>query len=169
MTTFRNLLQATALAGVVTLAAQTIALAEVVTCVGGALEQVFVVTQNDPDTLLDTAGTVVLANSAINAGPSGGNPDTYIITLSGEADNTTAGGFFSVQAQMRVDGGPWTDINPNSPNTFHQGTLQTTASMTWCTRVQANANASLRIVWDSVGPGNTATLDDYTVMVQRLN
>jgi hypothetical protein len=169
VTTFRNLLQAAALAGVVTLAAQTIALAEVVTCVGGALEQTIVVTQNDPDTLADTAGNQVLNNSVINAGASGGNPDTYIVTLSGEADNSTAGGFFSVQAQIRVDNGPWTDINPNSPNTFHQGTLQTTASMTWCTRVQANVQASVRIVWDSVGPGNTATLDDYTVMVQRLN
>jgi hypothetical protein len=169
MNTFRNLLQAAALAGVVTLAAQTIALAEVVTCVGGALEQTIVVTQNDPDTLADNAGNQVLNNSVINAGASGGNPDTYIVTLSGEADNTTAGGFFSVQAQVRVDGGPWIDINPNSPNTFHQGPTQTTASMTWCTRVQANASAAIRILWDSVGPGNTATLDDYTVMVQRLN
>jgi len=124
MTTFRNLLQATALAGVVTLAAQTIALAEVVTCVGGALEQVFVVTQNDPDTLLDTAGTVVLANSAINAGPSGGNPDTYIITLSGQADNNTAGGRFEVQGQVRVDGGAWTDSFRTAPTPFIQGPMQ---------------------------------------------
>jgi hypothetical protein len=41
--------------------------------------------------------------------------------------------------------------------------------MTWCIRVEASVSAALRIVWNSIGAGNTATLDDYTVMVQRLN
>ena len=174
MTILRNLLQATALAGVVTLAPQSIAQAEeaaelLVNCVGGAVEAVIIRTQNSPDTLLDTDPARALANGQINAGASGGNADTYIITLSGEADNNTAGGRFEVQGQVRVDGGAWTDIFPDGPNTFHSGTNATSASMTWCTRVQANVSATLRIVWNSVGAGNTATLDDYTVMVQRLD
>jgi hypothetical protein len=174
MTNFRNLLQATALAGVVTLAPQSIAQAQeaaklLINCVGGAAEAVIVRTKNSPDTLLDTAPARALDNSQINAGASTGNADTYILTLSGEADNNTAAGSFTVQGQIRIDEGAWTNIHPNGPNTFHQGTNATTASMTWCIRVEASVSAALRIVWNSIGAGNTATLDDYTVMVQRLN
>jgi hypothetical protein len=140
-----------------------------VNCVGGAVEAVIIRTQNSPDTLLDTDPARALVNGQVNAGASGGNPDTYLITLSGEADNNTAGGLFTVKAQIRINGGAWTDIFPDGPNTFLRGTNETTASMTWCTRVQANVSAALRVIWDSQGAGNTARLDDYTVMVQRLD
>src|SRR5688572_25514440 len=112
MTSLRNLLQATALAGVVTLAPQSIAQAQeaqeseaaevLVNCVGGPLERAVLRTQNIADTLLATDPARALVNSQINAGPSGGDADTYIITLSGQADNNTAGGSFTVQAQVRV-------------------------------------------------------------------
>ena len=88
------------------------------------MEAVIIRTQNSPDTLLDSDPARALVNGQVNAGASGGNPDTYLITLSGEADNTTAGGLFTVKAQIRIDGGGWTDIFPDGPNTFFEGPMK---------------------------------------------
>jgi hypothetical protein len=115
------------------------------------------------------SGTAVLPFSTVSAGPSGsssGDADLYVVTLSGEADNT-AGGFL-VQAQASINGGAFFNMSPNGPNTFLQSTVAETNSATWCNRIAAVNSVVIRIIWTKFG-GGTAILDDYTVLVHRSN
>jgi len=136
-------------------------------CFGGAQEFVNGGTQNVP---ASNAGVAVLPFSTFSAGASGpaGDQDLYVVTLSGEADNSAAGGGFTVQAQASINGGAFFNMNPSGPNTFLQSTVAETNTMTWCNRFAATNSVLIRIVWRHFNAG-TSILDDYTVLVHRSN
>jgi hypothetical protein len=142
--------------------------AAVVTCNGGAQEFVGTLTQNVP-TSTASAVAVVIPDTTIACGASGaaGDLDLYTITFGGEAA-ATSGGFWTAQAQVSVNGGAFTAINPTGPNTFHRGNKAETNSMTWCVRLAAIASTTFRIVWAKSG-GGTANLDDYIMRCERSN
>jgi hypothetical protein len=166
-----KLLTVPALVGAFSLAAATTALGQeenkgesasarfFVACFGGAQEFVNGGTQNAPSAT--AAAGVILPFSTFGAGASGvaGDTDLYVVTLSGEADNTAAGGGFTVQAQASVNGGAFFNMNPNGPNTFLQSTVAETNTMTWCRRIAATNNVIIRIIWSHFGAGS-AILDD---------
>lgn len=139
-----------------------------VACFGGAQEFVNGGTQNAPS--FNAGVGVILPFSTFAAGASGVGADTdlYVVTLSGEADNSAAGGGFTVQAQASINGGLFFNMSPNGPNTFLQSTVAETNTMTWCNRFRATNNVVIRIIWSQFGPG-TAILDDRTVLVHRSN
>ena len=87
------------------------------------------------------------------------------MTLSGEANATVAGSFWTAQAQVSVNGGAFVNIDPVGPNTFHTGVVAQTHTMTWCKRLSANAT-TFRVVWSKIG-GGVAILDDYLMRVER--
>lgn len=176
-TAIQILLTVPALVGAFSLAAATTALGQedggrsasartFVSCSGGAQEFVNGGTQNAPSST--AAAVAVLPFSTFSAGPSGvsGDADLYVVTLSGEADNTAGG--FTVQAQASLNGGAFFDLSPIGPNTFLQSTVAETNTMTWCNRMGANQSVVIRILWRKFG-GGTAFLDDYTVLVERSN
>lgn len=136
-------------------------------CFGGIQEFVNGGTQNAG---VATAGIGILPFSTFSAGASGpsGDQDLYVVTLSGEADNTLSGGGFTVQAQASINGGAFFNMNPNGPNTFLQSTVAETNTMTWCNRFGAAQSAVIRIIWSHFGPGSSI-LDDYTILVHRSN
>ena len=136
-------------------------------CVGGFQEFVNGGTQNAPSA---TAAAAILPFSTFSAGPAGpaGDADLYVVTLSGEADNTAAGGGFTVQAQASVNGGAFFNLDPIGPNTFLQSTVAETNTATWCRRLAATGSVVIRIIWTHFGPGSSI-LDDYTVLVHRSN
>ena len=178
-TATQRLLIVPALVGAFSLAAATTALGQeedagasaskrtFVDCFGGAQEFVNGGTQNAPSAT--AAARAILPFSTFGAGASGpaGDTDLYVVTLSGEADNTAGGGFI-VQAQASINGGAFFNMNPNGPNTFLQSTVAETNTMTWCHRIGATNNVVIRILWGKVG-GGIAFLDDYTVLVHRSN
>ena len=136
------------------------------TCNGGVQEAVFTNTRNAP---VNKAGAVVLPIpfTTLPGGPSGAgaDADTYTVTFSAEADGTVAGTFWTAQAQVSVNGGAFVNIDPVGPNTFLTGTAAQTHTMTWCTRLVANATL-FRIVWAKIG-GGVATIDDFLMRVER--
>ena len=136
-----------------------------VVCDGGGQEAVFTNTQN---LAASTASTVFVAipTTTLPGGPSGGDPDLYTVTFSGEADGTV-GGNWEIQAQVSINFGTYTDMNPVGPDTFHTGTLQGTHTMTWCRRLTAS-NTNFRVVWRKNG-GGSAIVDDYLMRVERSN
>jgi hypothetical protein len=136
----------------------------VVVCDGGAQEAVFTNTQN---LAASTASTIFAAipNTTLPGGGSG-DSDLYTVTFSGEADGTV-GGNWEIQAQVSVNFGPYTAMNPVGPDTFHTGTLQGTHTMTWCRRLTAS-NTNFRVVWRKNG-GGSAIVDDYLMRVERSN
>ena len=149
-TATKKLLAVPALVGVFSLAAATTALGQEADagakatpqtftgCFGGAQEFVNGGTQNAPS--FRGAGAGILPFSTFSAGASGrlaGDTDLYVVTLSGEADNSAAGGGFTVQAQASINGGIFFNMNPNGPNTFLQSTVAETNTMTWCRRIAA--------------------------------
>jgi hypothetical protein len=135
-------------------------------CIGGAQEFVNGGTQNAP--AVSAAALAILPFSTFSAGASGagGDTDLYVVTLSGEADNTAGG--FTVQAQASLNGGAFFNMNPNGPNTFLQSTVAETNTMTWCNRFGATNSVVIRVLWGKFG-GGSAILDDYTVLVHRSN
>jgi len=179
-TATNKLLAVPALVGVFSLAAATTALGQEADagasasqrtftgCVGGAQEFVNGGTQNAPS--FRGAGAGILPFSTFSAGASGGagDQDLYVVTLSGEADNSAAGGFFTVQAQASINGGIFFNMNPNGPNTFLQSTVAETNTMTWCNRFAASNSVVIRVIWNHFGAG-TSILDDRTVLVHRSN
>ena len=164
----RNALLATAL--VTTLfAGNGIAVADdaapvLTNCNGLAQEAVFTNTWNAP---VNKAGAVIapIPFTTIPGGPSGAGFDIYTVTLSGEANATVAGSFWTAQAQVSVNGGAFVNIDPVGPNTFHTGVVAQTHTMTWCKRLSANAT-TFRVVWSKIG-GGVAILDDYLMRVER--
>ena len=68
------------------------------------------------------------------------------MTLSGEADNTAAGGGFEVQAQDSLNGGAFIDMVQTGPNFFLQSTVPETSTMTWCNCFVATNSLRIRIV-----------------------
>ena len=137
-------------------------------CVGLAQEFVNGGTQNAP--VSSNAALAILPFSTFSAGASGavGDADLYVVTLSGEADNTAAGGGFTVQAQASINGGAFFNMGPNGPNTFLQSTVAETNTMTWCNRFAASNSLVIRVIWSHFGAG-VSILDDYTVLVHRSN
>ena len=91
-----------------------------------------------------------------------------MVTLSGEADNSAAGGFSTLQAQASINGGAFVNMNPSGPNTFLQSTVAETNTMTWCNRFAATNSVVIRVIGTHVGAG-ASILDDYTVLVHRSN
>ena len=135
-------------------------------CAGGAQEIINGSTQNAPASVAGIAAPAVMPFTTVAGGPSGVGADLYVVTFSGEANNT-AGGFWTIQAQVSVGGAAFVDIDPVGPNTFHQGNLAETHTMTWCRRISANSTV-FRIVWDKIGgAASTAVIDDYTMLVER--
>src|SRR6187431_864276 len=112
MATTRRLLVLPALVGVFSLAAASTSLGQEADagksasqktftgCVGGAQEFVNGGTQNAP--AITAAATAILPFSTFSAGRSGpaGDTDLYVVTLSGEADNTDPG--FTVEPGATV-------------------------------------------------------------------
>ena len=139
-----------------------------VSCVGGFQEFVNGGTQNAP--VASAAAAAILPFSTYSAGAAGpaGDADLYVVTLSGEADNTAAGGGFTVQAQASVNGGAFFNLDPSGPNTFLQSTVAETNTATWCRRLAATNSVVIRILWNHFGAGSSI-LDDYTVLVHRSN
>jgi hypothetical protein len=137
-------------------------------CFGGIQEFVNGGTQNAP--VASAAAAAILPFSTFAAGAAGpaGDADLYVVTLSGEADNTAAGGGFTVQAQASVNGGAFFDLSPDGPNTFLQSTVAETNTATWCRRLTATNSVVIRILWNHFGAGSSI-LDDYTVLVHRSN
>ena len=176
----RRMLAVPALVGAFSLAAATTALGQeadagaeasqriFVQCIGGPQEFVNGGTQNAA--FASAAALAILPFSTFSVGASGpaGDADLYVVTLSGEADNTAAGGGFTVQAQASVNGGAFFNMNPNGPNTFLQSTVAETNTMTWCHRIAATNSVVIRILWGHFGAG-ASVLDDYTVLVHRSN
>jgi len=137
-----------------------------VSCSGGAQEFVSVRTQNAQFSTT-SANFVQIPDMLIAGGASGAGADSdlYVVTFAGEADST--GGIWEVQAQVSVNGGAFTNMNPSGPNSFQQGRKSTSPAMTWCQRIVATST-NFRMVWRKVG-GNTALIDDYTMTVTRSN
>jgi hypothetical protein len=133
-------------------------------CTGGAQEFVNGLTQNVAVAVGFAAAPQPIPFTTVVGGPAVGG-DLFVVTFSGEADNT--GGFFwTAQAEASTDNGAtWFPIDPVGPNTFHQGNLEETHTMTWCRRINDD-NVLFRIVWDKVGAGN-AIVDDFTTIVER--
>lgn len=135
-----------------------------VECDGGAQERVITNTQNAPTSTGSTA-FVPIVSTTVPGGPSG-DADLYTVTFSGQADGTV-GGNWEIQAEVSVNGGSFTPMNPVGPNTFHTGTLQETNTMTWCRRLTASTT-NFRVVWRKNG-GGSAIVDDYLMRVERSN
>ena len=108
------------------------------------------------------------ARSQLAASGPAGDQDLYVVTLSGEADNSAAGGFSTLQAQASINGGAFVNMNPSGPNTFLQSTVAETNTMTWCRRIAAANSVVIRVIWQHFGAG-VSILDDYTVLVHRSN
>jgi hypothetical protein len=140
-----------------------------VICNGAAQEASFSRTQNSPTSTASTVFVPVL-DTTIAAGASGpvGDFDLYVVTFAGEAANTS-GGFWEAEAEVSVNGGAFTNINPTGPNTFKGGNKAENNSMTWCARLQATVSTTFRIQWRKTSGGGTANLDDYIINVERSN
>lgn len=176
----RNVLAATALAGLFSAMAATTAVSErarkqtskaSVACDGGALEAVYSDTQDSPQTSASTdyvqVGSTIPAEGSP---PIGGDADLYMVTFAGEAF-AVGGGYWNAKAQISVDGGAFVEMNPTGPNVFHRGNGKATHSMTWCTRTIATVTIDIRIVWAKAGGavGSQAGIDDFIISVQRYN
>ncbi len=133
------------------------------TCDGFAQEAVVTNTQNATQSTA-SAAFVTMPSTTIDGGGSGGGVDLYTVTLSGEA-LVTGGGNYEVQAQVSIDGGPYINMGPNQPDTFHSSTFRETHTMTWCREIDAGST-TFRIVWRKNG-GGTAIIDDYLMRVER--
>ena len=134
-------------------------------CDGGAQESVFTNAQNVPASTASIS-FVVIPSTTVPGGTSG-DADTYTVTFSGEA-SATVGGNWEIQAQVSVNGGAYSNMNPVGPNTFHTGTTRETHTMTWCNRFTASTSARFRVVWRKIG-GGAAIVDDYVMRVERSN
>ena len=134
-------------------------------CDGGAQEAIRTNTQTSA-TLTSSPSFVTIPNTGINGGGSGGTTDLYTVTFSGQA-SATGGGFWEIQAQVSVNGGSFTDLNPTEENIFHSGNAAQTHTMTWCREINASST-QFRIVWRKVG-GGTANVDNYVMRVERSN
>src|SRR5262245_60447122 len=92
-------------------------------CSGGAQEFIDTSTNNAQ---VNKAGAVAapIPVTTIGGGGSGGGADSdlYTVTLSGEADGTVAGSFWTAQAEVSVNGAAFVPIDPVGPNTFFTGT-----------------------------------------------
>jgi hypothetical protein len=170
----RNLLAVAALAGLFSstaaMAAEGDRADRVPTfCSGGAQEFINGGTQNAAAAVNVAAGLQIMPFTTFAGGASGaaGDSDLYVATLSGEASGN-GGGFWTAQAQVSVNGGAFFNIDPVGPNTFHQGNLAETHTMTWCRRIAATNTTVFRIVWQKFVAGN-AIIDDYTMLVERSN
>lgn len=132
-------------------------------CQGFAQEFVNTLTQT---TAFSTAspGFVEMPSTRI-AGGASGDVDLYTVTFSGQA-SATGGGFWEIQAQVSVSGGPFLNMNPQEPDTFHTGNPAQTHTMTWCREI--SGTPTFRIVWRKAG-GGAAIIDDYTMRVERSN
>ena len=133
------------------------------TCDGFAQEAILTNTQTTTQSTVSST-FVTMPSTTIDGGGSGGGVDLYTVTLSGEA-LTGGGGNYEVQAQVSVDGGPFFNMNPNQPDTFHSSGFRETHTMTWCREIDAGST-TFRIVWRKNG-GGTAYIDDYTMRVER--
>ena len=158
-TAVQRLLAIPALVGAFSLAAGTAALGQeaeadagasasqrtFVSCIGGPQEFVNGGTQNAPSAT--AAALATLPFSTFSAGASGGlgDSDLYVVTLSGEGDNSAVGGGFDVQAQASINGGAFFDMNPDGPNRFLQSTVAETNTVTWCNRFRATNSVVIRI------------------------
>jgi hypothetical protein len=169
-TAVQRLLTVSAMVGAFSLAAATTALGQdartFTSCFGAAQEFVNGGTQNAA--VASGAALAVLPFSTFSAGASGaaGDTDLYVVTLSGQADNTAGG--FTVQAQASINGGAFFNMNPVGPNIFLQSTVAETNTMTWCNRIGATQSLVIRINWGKFG-GGVAILDNYTALVHRSN
>lgn len=175
----RNVLAATALAGIFSAMAVTTAVSEearvssktLTVCDGGAQEAVITNAENSPKTttstsFVDVPGTTLPGFASGLAGDS----DTYIVQFSAEADKI-GGGTMEVQALASINGGAFTVINPTGPNSFQTGAKEGTHTMTWCLRTVATSSANFKVQFrSSSGPiGAIAQLDDYLIKVERSN
>lgn len=133
------------------------------TCDGFGQEAILTNTQNATASTT-SASFVVMPSTTIAGGGSGDGVDLYTVTLSGEAF-VGGGGNYEVQAQVSIDGGPFINMNPNQPDTFHSSAARETHTMTWCREIDANST-TFRIVWRKNG-GGTAYIDDYVMRVER--
>jgi hypothetical protein len=144
---------------------------QVTSCRGAAQEGINGLTRNFPVTIpWAVAVPLEIPNTRVDGGPSttgGRSPDDlYVVTFSAEADSSGPGGW-TVQAQYSLNGGgAWINMPPIGPNTFHQGTLQETHTMTWCRRIQSANPVLFRVVADAF-PASDAIVDDYTTLVER--
>ena len=136
-------------------------------CSGGAQEFINGSTQNAAAAVNVAAGLQIMPFTSVAGGASGGDSDLYVVTFSGEASGN-GGGFWTVQAQVNVDGGGFVNMDPIGPDTFHQGNPAVTHTMTWCRRINAANTTVFRIVWQKFVAGN-AIIDDYTMLVERSN
>ena len=137
-------------------------------CSGGAQEFINGITQNAAAAVA-VGGPAIMPFTTVQGGAAGaaGDSDLYVVTFSGEASGN-GGGFWTAQAQFNVNGGAFFNMDPIGPNTFHQGNLAETHTMTWCRRIAATNATSFRIIWQKFGAGN-AVIDDYTMLVERSN
>jgi hypothetical protein len=143
---------------------------QVTPCQGGAQEAINGLTRNflvgiPPGAPAPIQNTVINGGASVGPGPTSAD-DLYVVTFSAEADNSAAGGGQTVQAEFSVNGGAtWAAMPPVGPNTFHQGALQETNTMTWCRRILSPNPVLFRIV--SQAFGGVALYDDYATLVER--
>lgn len=132
-------------------------------CEGFAQEYVNTRTQNTAFST-SSASFVEMPSTRI-AGGASGDIDLYTVTFSGQA-SATGGGYWEIQAQVSINGGPFINMNPNEPDTFHSGNPAQTHTMTWCREI--SGTPTFRIVWRKA-LGGAAIIDDYTMRVERSN
>ena len=132
-------------------------------CVGGAQEYVNSTTNNAVASNFSPVATQ-MPYSYMNASSNGaaGDTDLYTVTWSGQSSSLI--GYWTAQAQIRINVGAFINMDPVGPNKMYSGTN----TMTWCKRMAADVRADVRIIWAKVGVGSV-TIDNYVTRLEQSN